>query len=153
MSAAVLFRRVSMNVVVSQGPNERAESGTQHPSAHVKCADIFMLNDEKSCIIGQGKAFGFDSTKGRKASIQSLQNSSASNRLSGSFGPRSGNPARLSRFPLRDTVIRFEVALNSSSAVPEEENTNSGPSPSARARTPNADVLQSDVGVGSTKQE
>ena len=142
MSAAVLFRRVSMNGLVSHGPNERAENGPQHPSAHVKCADNSIANGNNKVSSGRRMRFTSTPPRGRKTAVERLQNSIAAYRLPVPAGSRSGG---LSRF----SVSCHPGALNGHVGAFK----NSGPSPSARARTPNADVACRDDGVGSTTEE
>lgn len=141
MSAAVLFRRVSMNGLVSHGPNERTESGAQHPSAHVKCADYSIAKGANQRIVSQENAVHFSPFRvfgrGRKTATERLQKRTAAHRLPDPAGSRSGS---LSRHCWRSGAFK-----------------NSGPSPSARARTPNTDVKLcrecTDGGVGSNTQE
>lgn len=157
MSAAVLFRRVSMNGLVSHGPNERAESGTQRPSAHVKCADNSIANGTNQRVVRQENAVLFSPSSsregGRKSAIERAQKSTATHRFLAPAGSRSGGPSRHSvscpgsaEHPQPGTLMGQGWAL-----------TNSGPSPSARARTPNAAVGSTakcvDDVVGSTTEE
>jgi hypothetical protein len=153
MSAAVLFRRVSMNGLVSHGPNERAESGTQRPSAHVKCADNSIANGTHQRVVRQEIAVQFGSGAslagvGKPPSNES-QKSIAAHKLSVPAGSRSGGRCLQSVFcptQTRGKLMAKAPVLK-----------NSGPSPSARARTPNADggsiAKRVDDVVGSTTEE
>lgn len=118
----MLFKRVSMNGLVSHLPNERAESGAHHPLAQVKRtvhSTAFGANQSAGGVENGALETGLDDFAVGQTGIS----------------PLSGQAPQAPH----DNNVGWGVSKNS------------GLSPSARARTPNADVAARD-GAGITKE-
>ena len=136
VSAALLFKRVSMNGLVSHLPNERAESGAHHPLAQVKRA---VHSTPKGLVQSTGGA--------EKGSVDfSLDDTAA---LTGSRIDACCGASRLCaddvRVPRHATPLlqRGVFTVRIRPVTGRQQTTTSGSGPSARARTPNVDAVVS----------